>query len=31
MFIDAIYQNLTPPAPKTAAPAARPAPKTSGK
>jgi len=31
MFIDAIYQNLTPPAPKAAAPAARPAPKASGK
>jgi hypothetical protein len=29
MFIDAIYQNLT--APTAAAPAARPAPKASGK
>jgi glyoxylase-like metal-dependent hydrolase (beta-lactamase superfamily II) len=31
MFVDAIYQNLTPPAPKAAAPGARPAPKASGK
>jgi glyoxylase-like metal-dependent hydrolase (beta-lactamase superfamily II) len=31
MFIDAIYQNLTPPPPKAAGPGARPAPKASGK